>query len=95
MDRDAAILLLESQHTFPSEHHFHIIVRSQQEHIDSVVASLARFCDLVDLNGRVQPVPSRQGSYVSLRTTLPCNSAAMVLDIYAHLQSLPEVVRYL
>jgi len=95
MTRDAALALLRSQHTFPGDHTFHVIVRDQPGHVAQVSAALADACGLATLAGRVVEVPSRNGTYVSLRTTLPCPDAERVLDVYALLGTLPEVVRYL
>ena len=95
MDRNVAIQLLESQHSFPSDHRFHIIIRSDPLHIEHITVSLAEFCALPHLEGRLLQIPSRNGTYLSLRVDLPCPSAAMVLDIYAHLSTLPYVIKYL
>lgn len=94
MDREAAILLLESTHSFPSNHPFHVIVRSDEAVIAEVSASIAALLGLEDLREHTVRVPSKQGTYTSLRLSLPCGSAAVVLDIYAHLTALPAVIRY-
>lgn len=94
MDRLAAIQLLESQHTFPSDHRFHVIVRAIQVDVDRVMTEMALHCGLPSLQDRVEFVPSRQGNYFSLRMTLPCQSAEAVLDVYARLQTFPEIIRY-
>ena len=93
MDRAAAIALLESQHTFPSDHRFHVIVRPA--HAEEVLAAVAAHCALPHLDDRSERVPSRQGSYLSLRLTLPCTDAAFVLDTYAMLGAHPAVIRCL
>lgn len=95
MDRAAAIALLEAHHTFPTDHRFRAIVRADPAAIEGVLASVAAFCRLADLPDRVEQVPSSGGRWVSLRMDLPCPSAAHVLDLYDHLQSLPQVVRVL
>ena len=95
MDRPTAIELLEANHTFPSDHAFRAIVRADPAHVEEVLASVAAFCALADLAERVERVPSSGGKWLSLRMALPCASAARVLEIYAHLQSLPQVVRCL
>ena len=94
MDRDAALKLLSDHHSFPSDHFFQVILRSEQVEVDAVLASLAELLALPDLEGRVVPVFSRKGTYLSLRLTLPCQSAEQVLDVYARLQALPQVIRY-
>ncbi len=94
MTRDAALALLRDQHAFPGDHRFHVIVRDQPGHVARVQASLADLCGIPSLEGRVTEVPSREGTYVSLRVQLPCPDAEKVLDIYAHLGALAEVVRY-
>lgn len=95
MDRDAARKLIEEHHSFPSDHTFRVIVRAEGPDADEVLANIAAFCGLPDLHGRVTQVPSSGGKWVSLRVDLPCVSADTVLDIYAHLATLPKVVRYL
>jgi putative lipoic acid-binding regulatory protein len=95
MDRAAAIELLKAHHTFPSNHEFRAFVRTEAADIDAVLASVAAFCGLPDLNGRVEQVASSGGRWTSLRLSLPCDSAERVLDVYAHLQTLPQVVRTL
>lgn len=95
MTRDAALDLLRSQHTFPGDHTFHVIVRDLPGHAAGVSAVLAGLCELESLAGRVVEVPSRNGTYLSLRMRLPCPDAERVLDVYAKLGELPEVVRYL
>lgn len=94
MERDAAIALLEAQHSFPSAHAFHVIVRQDEGAIAEVSAALAELLDLTDIHERTVRVPSKQGTYVSLRMSLPCASAAVVLDVYTRLTTLPAVVRY-
>jgi putative lipoic acid-binding regulatory protein len=94
MDRAAALKLLSDHHSFPADHFFQVIVRSEQEQVDAVLVALAELLTLPDLDGRVVPVFSRKGTYLSLRLTLPCQSAEQVLDVYARLQELPQVIRY-
>lgn len=94
MDRDAAIKVIESQHTFPSSPTFHVIVRGDEADIAAVSAALAAQCGLPDLEGRGVRVPSRNGTYVSLRLALPCADAGAMLDVYAVLARLDAVIRY-
>ena len=94
MDRDAARLLLESQHKFPSDHRFHVIVRAEELAITSDSAAIAAHCRLESLGAREERVPSSKGTYLSLRLSLPCENADAVLDVYALLASLPGVIRY-
>jgi putative lipoic acid-binding regulatory protein len=95
MDREAAKKLLEDHHSFPSDHTFRVIVRAEGPDADEVMADIARFCGLPDLHGRVTQAPSTGGKWVSLRIELPCESGDTVLDIYAHLSTLPKIARYL
>lgn len=95
MHRAEAIALLEAHHTFPTDHRFFAIVRAEPPAVEGVLASVAALCGLGDLGDRVERVPSSGGRWVSLRMTLPCPTATHVLDIYAHLQSLPQIVRVL
>lgn len=95
MDRETSRTLLEQQHTFPSDHLFRVIVRADGTDADEVLADLSGFCGLVHLEDRVVRVPSREGKWLSLRLSLPCATADAVLDIYAHLATMPKVVRYL
>jgi putative lipoic acid-binding regulatory protein len=94
MDREAALELLRSQHDFPSDHRFHVIVLGKTEDIDAILARVINMAALSSLEGRVEVVPSRHGRYVSLRLTLPCASAEHVLDFYALFQQCPEIIRY-
>lgn len=59
-----------------------------------MLASLGEFLGLADLDGRVVSVFSRKGTYLSLRLTLPCQSAEQVLEVYARIQAMPQVIRY-
>lgn len=94
MDREAAVKLIESRHTFPSSPSFHVIVRADEADIEAVSAALAAQCGLPDLAGCCVRVPSRNGTYVSLRLALPCADAGAMLDIYALLARQERVVRY-
>lgn len=95
MDTEGALALLNAQHTFPSDHRFHVIVRAEPAAVASVGSSLATLVGLAALGDRMVEVPSAKGNYVSLRVTLPCEAAETVLAVYAHLAVLPHVVRYL
>ncbi|MDP2304925.1 MAG: DUF493 domain-containing protein [Pseudomonadota bacterium] len=95
MERLTATELLDAHHTFPSDHAFRAIVRADPAEVDAVLVSVAAFCGLTDLEDRVVRVPSSAGKWLSLRMALPCDSATRVLEIYAHLQALPQVVRCL
>lgn len=94
MDRATALALLEANHVFPSDHRFVLILRADAVAIAAVSASIAAHRGLADLEGRVEQQPSSGGRYVSLRLSLPCASAAEVLDVYAHFATLESVVRY-
>lgn len=94
MDRAAALKLLESTHTFPSDHLFRVIVRDEAEEVERILGSLAALAGLASWDGRLERAPSSRGTYVSLRVSLPCAAAEHVLDVYAHLATLPGVVRY-
>jgi putative lipoic acid-binding regulatory protein len=94
MDREAAIALLESQHQFPSDHLFRVIVRAEAVTIAAVSASLAAHRGLESLEGRIVHQPSSAGKYVSLRVSLPCASAADVLEVYAHLRGIEAVLQF-
>ncbi len=94
MDRAAAVALLHSQHSFPSDHAFHVIVRANDTDPALVSGAIADHFGLADLAGREARVPSSGGRYLSLRLTLPCTTAEAVLDAYALFARLPAVVRY-
>ena len=81
MDRDAAIRLLESTHSFPSDHLFRVIVRDQPGEVERILGSLAALAGVEAWDGRLDRAASRQGTYVSLRVSLPCASAERVLEI--------------
>ncbi len=95
MDTEAALAPLNTQHLFPSDHPFHVIVRPEPGSVERVSASLATLCGLASLADRVVEVPSARGTCVSLRLNQPCAAAESVLAVYAHLASLREVVRFL
>ncbi len=94
MDRAAARLLLESQHSFPSDQRFHVIVRSAEGTADAVSAAIAAHCGLAVLGAREERVTSRAGNYTSLRLSLPCADADAVLDLYALFGGIPGIIRY-
>lgn len=92
MDREAALALLEATHRFPSEHFFQIIVRQTEDDVAAVLDALAAHVALPNLDDRVVRVPSRKGTYVSLRLTLPCESAEAVLAVYARISEIPGII---
>ncbi len=95
MDRAASIALLEAHHVFPSDHVFRVIVAADEAHVAAVLASVAAFRGVPDVRDRVVEVPSAAGRWRSLRITLTCATAADVVDLYAHVGTLPQVVKYL
>ncbi len=94
MDRAAALKLLESQHRFPSDHAFHVIVRGDPDDVAHVTAAVIAHGALEALGERLRAVPSAQGRYLSLRLSLPCADAEAVLEWYGLFARLERVVRY-
>ena len=90
MHREEALSLLEASHTFPSDHRFHVIVRTGDRDRFHL-ALVERYT--VDLTDRVEHVPSRGGTYVSVRVTLPMGSADEVLGVYDFFRTLDYLVQ--
>ena len=90
MDRDAALELLNKQHTFPGAFRFRVVVPPARvaETISALVAGAGEEATL----GEVEERPSSRGTWVALRVSLHLPEAERVLDVYAVIGQLDYVV---
>ena len=88
MDHADALELLRSSHTFPGPFRFRTVVRTGETAgvLSAIAATAGREV------GPITEKPSRKGTYVSLRVEVEVESAQQVLDIYAVLQAMDEVL---
>lgn len=82
MDQERLLALLEANHDYPGDHRLQIIVRQDEGLIAMVLTALAVQVGLEHLDDRHERVPSRNGSYVSLRVRVPVRDANEVLALY-------------
>ena len=87
-ERERMVALLESQHSFPGNFTFRVVVRPA--HRAQVVTTLAAVgsCAVVSVEER----ESRKGTYLSVRVTARVEQASTVLDVYEVLQRLDSVL---
>jgi len=80
--------LLESQHAFPGEYTFRVVVRPVAR--AEVVSALAavRDCEVLHVDERA----SRKGTYLSVRVTTRLERAEVALDAYEVLKQLSSVL---
>jgi putative lipoic acid-binding regulatory protein len=92
-DRQRAIDLLEANHEFPCAFSLSVIARNE----DAVTRAVLAAARLGDNPGadRHDRKESGAGKYVSHRLTVPCESAAEVLDLFARLRAVDGVVTVL
>ena len=87
MDRDSALALLDSQHEFPGEFEFRVVVPPNKKELTvSAIAAAA--------GGRVLHVGerfSRTKKYVALQVRIHVGSAERVLEVYEVIKSLDYV----
>lgn len=88
MDRDEFLALLNANHSFPMDYRVQIIVRQEEDLIADVLRALALQVGREHLDDRHQRVPSRSGTYVSLRVDLPVNAAVEVVEVYERLSKM-------
>ena len=88
-DRERLLTLLRSQHRFPGEYTFRIVVRPEdRDRILGVVRSALPADDaLLDVGER----PSRNGGYVALHTKVRVPSPEAVLAVYGALRGIEGV----
>ena len=81
MEREAALLLLNEQHTFPGSFHFRAIVRPESK--EQVVAAMVSATGSGSSLSKVTEKRSSKGSYLALRVELNVEKAEQVLAVYA------------
>jgi putative lipoic acid-binding regulatory protein len=81
MERDAALLLLNEQHTFPGSFQFRAIVRP--EFRDQIVAAMTVAAGSGSSLSNVTEKRSSKGSYLALHVALNVACAEQVLAVYA------------
>jgi putative lipoic acid-binding regulatory protein len=90
MDRDRAIELLNDNHSFPGAFQFRVVVRpGAQAAVVSAIASVGG--DELAVRS-VDERPSREGNYTSVHVLTHVERAELVLEVYAVLGGLDEVV---
>ena len=90
IDREGALELLRSQHTFPGPYTFRIVVRPDAR--SSVVSAIAAALGDESAVQGVEEQPSRKGTYLSLRVTSHIQTAEAVLDVYEVVGALDSVL---
>lgn len=85
--RATARALLESGHEFPGTFEFRVVVRPGA--VGTIVTAIAA---AVGRAGEVDERRSSGGKWVSVRYRVDVDSAEAVLDVYALLRGMPEVV---
>lgn len=95
-DQDEARLrdLLESQHDFPCDYNFKVILRNAPGAQESIIAGIRERTGLATHLAADGMRASRKGNYVSLTLTLRANMSQDVLDVYAALRSFDSVLQY-
>lgn len=88
MEADAALDLLNASHTFPGSFRFRVVVRTGETAgvVSAIAAAVGEPAETITER------PSRKGTYVSLRVQTPVQSAQQVLDVYAVLKTMDEVL---
>ena len=91
--RQRAIALLESQHAFPGEFEFRVVIRppAKAAVLGAVLAVTGGSGSLVDVTER----PSTNGNYVALRIRTRVAAATGVLDAYEILRGVEGVLTIL
>lgn len=93
-DRERLLALLRDQHSYPGVHRVQVIVHNDEARIDGVLIALS---ELVPSDGPAiqhERHASRNGSYVSLRVSVPVGDAEEVLEIYRRLGELEGLLSY-
>ena len=89
-DRDSALELLRSQHTFPGPYVFRVV--AHQGHVAGIVSAVGAALTDRGVVDRVGEKPSRTGKYLSIRLFTEVDSPETILDVYEVLSSLDSVV---
>lgn len=95
-DQDKARLLelLRNNHTYPGDHRVQIIVRQEEATVTRVLGVVAAHVGRADLSDRTVQVPSKNGSYVSLRIAVPMNAPEDVIALYELLDRTEGLLSY-
>lgn len=88
MDREAALELLRSAHSFPGPYRLRVVVRAGLR--AGVVSALQALVG--ERLASVDEQPSRHGAYVSLRLVIDMQTAEQVLDAYALIEEIDGVL---
>ena len=90
MKREEALELLRHQHTFPGTFDFRVVVRAGTKAtvLSAIQATVGEPGALKGVTERA----SRKGNYQALVVHMRVLSAEQVLEVYALIQNLPEVV---
>lgn len=94
MERERLLALLEANHTYPGDHRLQVILRQDEALERAVLVALARVVGVADLEGRTVRVPSRKGTYISLRVDVPVREPADVLSLYEALGRIEGLLSY-
>ncbi|MCB9673672.1 MAG: DUF493 domain-containing protein [Alphaproteobacteria bacterium] len=90
LDREGALELLRSQHTFPGLYVFRVVVRP--DFTTGVVTAIAAALGDGGSVHEVEEKSSRAGNYISLRVHAKMPAAETVLDVYEVIGRLDGVV---
>ncbi len=90
LDREGALELLRSQHTFPGPYTFRVVVRPDGR--SGVVSAIAAALGDESAVQEVEERASRKGNYLSLHVVTRMEDAEGVLDVYEVVGKLDEVL---
>lgn len=92
-ERDRLVALIEASHAFPGPFFFSTILLNEPAVADRVRAAFAAHfeCTIAATAWAMQA--SAGGRYVSLRITLPCQTASQVAGMYERLHGIEGVVK--
>jgi len=90
MEREEAVELLQSNHTFPGPFQFRVVVRppAAAGTVTAMVAAAGPGALATDVSERL----SKKGTYVALHVTIEVESAERVLDVYDILGQMEDVL---
>jgi putative lipoic acid-binding regulatory protein len=90
LDREGALELLRSQHTFPGLYTFRVVVRPDAR--SGVVSAIAAALGDASAVQKIEERASRKGNYLSLHVITQMEDAEGVLDVYEVVGALDEVL---
>jgi len=90
MEREDTLELLRQQHTFPGGFDFRVVVRkgAVTPVVTAIVAAAGPGAKVENLRER----ESRKGTYTAVCVSITVDSAERVLDVYAVIKELPDVM---